>query len=167
MRNFIFSGIIILLFAGCSSHKKLQTETPFVLGNVTAQKWVGGMEQTGTGYELTIPIINLPVVGVDLQEVYFRDKVAEVSIEKENDIMVGIAKYASSKPDSAMQTNPIDEVGNRPPSSKIKSKKKFPFKIDSNEAILSYNEDGKDKFYKITNIKEMPVKTYRAAKPQN
>ncbi|NJB71537.1 hypothetical protein GGR42_001999 [Saonia flava] len=165
MKNLIYSGIILtLLFSGCSSQKILQTEAPFVLGNVTAQKWVGGMEQTGTGYELKIPIPEILKDNVVLEEVFFRGRIAEITMENKQ---VAMAKYTSSKPDIIMHADPKEEVGNQPPSMDKKSKKKFPFELTSSEAVLSYNEDGKTKYFKIKKVKELAPKIFPAAKPRD
>ncbi|PCJ97679.1 MAG: hypothetical protein COA50_04365 [Flavobacteriaceae bacterium] len=168
MRNVTYIGIVIaMIFSGCVSQKKLQTETPFVLGAVTGQKWIGGMEQSGTGYELAIPVSNMSIQKVDLLEVYFRGKVTRVIIEENENVIMAVAKYYSAKPDIIMHADPKQEVGNQPPTLDKKGAKAFPFDLKTNEAILSYLEKDKLKYVKITQVKEKAPKIYPAAKPQD
>ncbi len=168
MRNVIYIGILMaMIFTGCSSQKKLQTETPFVLGLATSQKWVGGMEQSGTGYVLSIPITNMLIEKVDLQEVYFRSNIAKIVIEEKDDTMMVVAKYKNSKPDIIMHADPKEEIGNQPPTLDKKSKKAFSFELGPKEAILSFIENDIIKYVKITKIKEKAPKIFPAAKPRN
>ena len=146
MKNFKFI-ILIMAFGlfNCSSQKKLQTQTPFELGNAVCQQYVGGMENSGNGMMLKI-IVNIDgVVDLDLKEVYFRGKQMTVTVEEIDGENFAMAKIPNSKGGS------IDATA---------------LKLESTEAVLSYIHNGKLKYTKVIGIKEKQPLMYKG-KPKN
>ena len=151
----IVVGILSLGLLQCSS-QKLVTKPPFVLGEVVAEDWIAGVEGGGSGTNLFIPVES----GRDilLDSVYFRNKVVKPKrIQRDNYLVyIGRFKKSSNQPkDMILHEDPKKEFGNTPPELKTT----IPFSLKANEAVVSFSEKGKTKYYKIEGIKEsVPVK---------
>lgn len=66
------------------------------------------------------------------------------------------------KRDVILDSNPTKELENTLPTAK-----KFPFQLEKNEAIISFNKDGKSVFYKVKNIKEVQSRAFPTAQKNN
>lgn len=167
MKNFtyILLGLTIGL-TGCSSQKKLESNPPFTIGATTAQQWVGGREESGMGMTLKIQISKMKGEGVPLQSVYFRGDLSPLSMEMEAQGMMAVAKFEKEKPDIIMHADSTKEVGNKPPKRKTNKNEVFPFNLQPDEAVISYLENDKIKYTKITGIKEKQPIAY-PTKPKN
>ncbi len=166
---YIILGCIITL-QGCSSQKHLESSAPFQVEKATCQEWVGGREESGTGFRLQLPIVAATVDDVAFKEVFFRGTILEAQLEKDNEKMMVVCNYTSSKverPDIIMHSDPKKEVGNQPP--KLDKKRaKFPFELKPDEAVISYSEKGSNKlkYIKIAGIVDKPSRIY-PSRPQN
>ena len=161
MKNFSYI-ILALIFSlwGCSSQKNLVEKSPFPIGDVTYQSWVGGRAESGSGTKLEIPILVSNIDKIKIENAFFRGKVATVRMESRGDSWTAVANYTTksvSKPDIIAHGDATKEVGNRPSA----LQKKFPFEIAKNECGISYKEGNKIKFYKITDIKEKKAIIYK------
>lgn len=147
MKNLGYS-ILVLVFGllSCSSQKKLQTMTPFEIGNATCQQWTGGRAESGTGTTLKIPVSQMDVNAIELKEVFFRGKKVSVILEEENDEKYAVANFSSKNDNSIEETNKL--------------------KLDPTEAVLSYLENGELKYTKVTGIKDKQPILYKG-KPKN
>ena len=167
IKHTIYLVLVLMMgLSGCSSQKKLETQTPFVLGGASYQEWMGGREASGTGSEVRIVLSRMNEEEVSFQNIYFRGKVAKVSVETEDTGMVAIAKFSGQKPDIVMHADPKKEVGNQPPDLNTQAATEFPFELRKDEAVLSYLEDDKLKYTKITGVKQKPARIY-PSRPQN
>ena len=143
-----FKYIILIMALGlfsCSSQKKLQTQTPFELGTATCQEYIGDMENSEKGLSLKIPVTMDNANGLEMKEIYFRGKQAMVSMEK-----IDGANYAMAKI----------------PNSKGGSPETIALELDATEAVLSYTQNGKLKYTKVTGIKDKQPLIYKG-KPKN
>lgn len=170
--NSIQSTILILLVLGmtitsCSSQKKLQVDVPFEMGTTTVQEWLGGKEESGTGFLVTIPVSALSKE-VRFQELYFRGQIKQVTTENDGDGITLKANFVnkSQKSDIIMHADPKKEVGNQPPSIKAEGAKDFPFGLNSQEAVLGFIVKNRMKYVKISAIKEKQPLIY-STKPKN
>ncbi|NAS10934.1 hypothetical protein [Poritiphilus flavus] len=156
---------LVMGLGGCSSQKKLETSTPFVLGPTICQDWIGGRAESGSGRVLRIAVREMPDEGISLQNVYFRGHMAKIDMVMEDNGMIALAKYElkSEKPDMIMHADSTKEVGNQPP--KLKSKE-FPFDLQKDEAVLSYLQDDKIKYVKISGVVDKPARVYKG-RPKN
>ncbi len=165
MKNSIY-GIIILALSltSCSSQKKLVAEAPFVLGTATVQEWLGGKEESGSGQTIQIEVTQMNGEGVVMQNLYFRGRMTPVHMELKEGVMYAMCELKTSsmenKPDMVMHADSTKEVGNQPPKLSKKDKNAFPFELKADEAVLSFMEDEKVKYYKVTGIKEKKALTY-------
>ena len=160
----LISAIILLSISAscgtCKTEKEsfvLTQNTPFTVKNSYCQKWVAGIKEGGSGLNI-YAIINDISEGVTLKEFYFRGKSVDVKTSKDpifrgyykNDINKGVI----------MDNNSIIEAANTP-------LKISPFKLENNEAILSYDYNNKVYYHKILNIEEKQTIAYPSMAPDN
>ena len=162
--------IIVTLCFGltsCSSQKALQTDVPFEIGKATVQEWMGGREESGTGYLVTVPVSAI-TNEVRFLELFYRGQIGQVTTENTEEGFMVQANFANapSNPDLVMHDDPKKEVGNQPPSVQGGSTKKFPFELASQEAVLSYVVKNRVKYVKISGLKEKTALIY-STKPKN
>lgn len=158
-------------FFGCSSQKKFNTNPPFSIADPTCQQYAGGLEDSGSGFILELPVSVDEGVGIEFLEVFFRGYALASEIKKEGESIVIICNYKQTakdkKPDIIMHSDPKKEVGNQPPNSISKENEDFPFSLKKNEAVISYiNTTGnvnnsKVDYYKVNGIKDKPMRVYR------
>ena len=137
--------LFCLCLTSCTSQKKLQTETPFKIGESSSQPYVGGREESGSGTELRIPVSLLNTADIELNEVYFRGKQVKAfvnTVDNQNMIVVRI------------------------PNNNPESSETLDLKLNTDEAVISYNEDGEMKYAKVNGIKQKQPLIYKGA-PKN
>lgn len=159
--------ILCIGLTSCSSQKKLQTEVPFEIGTASVQEWLGGKEESGTGYLVSVPVFAI-TKDVNFQEMYYQGQIAQVTTETNSDGITVKANFvhASHKPDLIMHADPKKEVGNQPPSLQEDPNMEFPFELEPQEAVLSYIVKNRIKYVKISGIKEKEALIY-STKPKN
>lgn len=170
MKN--IAAIIIIIFSlnGCSSQKKITETPPFSMNNASVQDWAAGREEGGTGYVLKLPL-SMQEENLIIDKVYFRGHIFQPVVNNTDDGMELICEYSTmpkqKKPDIIMHADPMEEVGNQPPTLK-RQKMDFPFDLESDEVVISYKMEGKKKTYytKIGGIKEKSPKIY-PSRPKN
>lgn len=145
---FYFS-ILILGASKCSNSQELVESPPFKTGDVVSEGWVSAEGETGTN--IFVPITEGK--DIELDSVYFRGNIVKLEKVKRDSYLVYIGKFPRAERDMVMHADPKKEVGNIPPL----PKKKLPFELKENEAVVSFVEDGKEKYFKIENIKESPT----------
>ncbi len=167
----LYTFVLILGLYGCSSQKKLVENPPFSVNNPTSQEFTAGREEGGSGYILKIPLDGMSRT-ILFEQVYFRGRLLEPETEIENGIITLICKFQRTMPDKSrdliMHADPMEEVGNQPPSLLKENEEDFPFELNSDEAVIEYKEEGKRKsrFFKISGIKEKMPLQY-PSRPQN
>ena len=135
----------------------LTQNTPFTVKSSYCQKWVSGIKEGGSGLDI-YAIINDISEGVTLKEFYFRGKSVDVKTSKDL-IFKGYYKNDTNK-GVIMDNNLLIEAANTPP-------KISPFKLENNEAILSYDYNNKVYYHKILNIEEKQTIAYPSMAPDN
>ncbi len=154
-----FVNIVILIFvlfgfSQCGNSQKIVEDPPFVLGEVMAEDWVAGVKGGGSGTNLFIPVEKGKEILLD--SVYFRGKSVKLEKVQRDTYLVYIGRFKSEvnqKKDIILHKDPKKEVGNEPP----KLKKKIPFQLKDDEAVVSYQQKKKTYYYKIEGIKEAPT----------
>lgn len=163
-RTILLLTITFGLFS-CTSQKKLTTELPFEVGQATTQVWKGGMEASGSGNILKIPVSKNVVVNT----CYFRGAVTDAAIVKEGKQFYVVAKFTnkrSVKPDIIMHADGRKEVGNQPPALNTNTSDEIPFQLQADEAVLGFISGTTQQYVKIENIKELAPLLY-SSKPRN
>ena len=157
MRYLIALLLVILLgVSGCSSQKKLATDAPFSIEKPSCTPFAGGREESGSGFILRLPLSFPEYTDIAYEAVYFRGHVLTPILLEEAGKQVLYCKYQRTpkvKPDIIMHDDPMKEVGNQPPAEKV-GKKKFPFELQPEEAVISYRIDDRIKYVKVTGVKD-------------
>ncbi|MDX1314651.1 MAG: hypothetical protein R3356_04045 [Eudoraea sp.] len=150
--------LVVVLFglSGCSSQKKLVKQAPFIVEKPTCTPFDGGRETSGSGFTLRLPVSLQTGDELVFEKVFFRGHVLDSKLVTEDGMQYLQCKYkreVKQKPDIVMHDNPIMEVGNQPPA-EIREKEDYPFKLNPDEAVISYLHKGKTRFAKISGVKD-------------
>lgn len=164
----MMSAILIftLGLSGCSSQKKLTEKAPFTVKDAVCQTWVGGREESGTGMEVTLSLEGLPKTDVNLNQLFFRGRVGDISLSRTETGTLATCTFVEMKKDISMHSDPMQEVGNQPPRMKSAAEKEFPFELGQDEAVISYEEGDHMRYFKITGVVEKPGRAYLGQEQQ-
>ncbi|WP_324024683.1 hypothetical protein QSV08_15790 [Maribacter sp. BPC-D8] len=145
--KYVLSCFILfcLCLTSCTSQKKLQTETPFEIGKASSQPYVGGREESGSGTELRIPVSFLNTTDIEIKEIYFRGKQVKALVNTVDNQEMIVVRIPNNNPESSETLD---------------------LKLNKDEAVISYNEDGEMKYAKINGIKQKQPLIYKGA-PKN
>lgn len=138
---------IIIGFSQCAS-AKFEENPPFTITSVVYENWSGGQPGIrGTN----VKIFYLTNKEVVFDSVYYQGKVTHLQIKtaKNNQLVVGYFNTSSVKNQIILNENPVEEINNPVP-----NLNNFPFKLNKNEAVISYKFKGKLKYYKVKGLKE-------------
>lgn len=157
MKNLYLATILLIMgLSGCSSQKKIEAKAPFTVENATCESFVGGREESGSGFVVKMPITAEANTDISYQKIYFRGHILSLQeVSDQGDIVLeGVYhREDAAKPDIIMHADPKKEVGNQPP--KLKSEKKdFPFSLNPDQAIVEYTQGGDTKYFMIEGIKD-------------
>jgi hypothetical protein len=144
--------LLILSFSQCGS-TKYEKNTPFTIDSANYKVWTGG--QPGV-HGVNVQIELKEKSNINFDSLYFRNKVAKVEFKE---AILIIANYNTSKKkhsDFILHLDSKKEVQN-----KLPTQEKFPFELSENEAMLTYQINGKTKYYKIKEMKERDTKPYQ------
>ncbi|MDX1829635.1 MAG: hypothetical protein R3342_08825 [Lutibacter sp.] len=153
--KFIFIlTITSTLFFCCGATKDktmyaLQKKPPFKVINAEVSDWVGG--QPGVrGLKVSISIDNK---NIKLDSLYFRNQktALELLVNSNPSTYIGIFVTSKGINDYIIDKDSTKEFGNSPKS----TSKNIPFKINDNEAVVSYKNQTKRYYYKISKIKKI------------
>ncbi len=159
MKKLLLATILLIMgLSGCSSQKKIEAKAPFTVKNATCESFVGGREESGSGFVVKLPIAAEENADITYQKLYFRGHILSLQEGSDEDNMILEAVYRraeGSKPDIIMHADPKKEVGNQPP--KLKPRKKdFPFSLNPDQAVIEYTHGGDTKYFMIEGIKDKP-----------
>lgn len=144
-------GILLIAFsfAQCGS-AKFTKNPPFTITDAKYQSWVGGMPgSSGTivtiGYESKTDIT--------FDSIYFANKTGSLQASNNNgkQSLIGTLNNTTSteKKDLILHSDPTKEFKNE-----IPKVKKLPFELTEDEAVISYKEGKKTKYFKIDKVKK-------------
>jgi len=144
--------VIMSSFSQCSSAQKLQKEAPTTFGNIYCKQWVSGMADGPSGMDIFIEVKDSEF---QPDSVYFREKVAKLNKHSQKEgVFVGrFTSPSTQKKDIVMNSDSKAEYGNKMPEKPIK----ISFDLAHNECVISYEANGKTKYYKITNVAEIQM----------
>lgn len=157
-----FFGMTFLLvsFSNCGSSQQSKTisfeeNPPFNISEISAQDWVAGVEEGGSGTNVHVTFDSLKE-NLTIENIYFAKKTLAVRQAGNNSkVFIGSYKSVSGR-DIIMDSDPKKEAKNTPTPV-------FPFELGSNEAVISYSEDGTTKFFKVSDVVIKPRIAYPAA----
>jgi len=161
MKNIVYSTLVMIFsFSGCVPQKKLVENAPFQMGDAICQSWTGGRAESGSGIRLNIEVLDDELGAIQLQQVYFRGKVANLKLETKADKRYASANFINKtgkKPDVIMDVDAKKEVGNQPP----ELDDEYPFELQASECVISYLEGKKLRYYKLEGIQEAKPLIYK------
>lgn len=138
-----------LFFIQCAT-LKLEENPPFTIKGATYSNWVGGMPGSG-GIDITFYYEANSTVVFD--SIYFKGRKTKVQLRKDRkgtNLFGKFYRKTKNSNDLQLNKNTTKEYGNEPP----KKEDELPFELKENEAIITYKEEGKIKYYKVENIKK-------------
>jgi len=153
-------SLLILLISAmaltqCGEQKGVvQKNVPFTITEKTYQNWIGGKEGA-SGTFLRIKGDVKPY-GIQFMSVFFHHKEQKVNATFEDGTFTIESNFFSKKNDMNMTGDPSGEYGNKVPAADKDAD--FPFDLKSNEAVLYYHVNGKEYYYKVTDIKKLENK---------
>ena len=155
-------SIVMLSFSNCGN-SKTQVETytfeqypPFTIEEVYSQDWVAGVNGGGSGTNLHITFNKL-IEGIVIKDIYFQKQTVKSKISTQYKYQyIGYFKNEMNR-DIIMDINPINEAQNTP-------LKYFPFKLEDNEAVISYLYKEEIHYFMIVKIKRKPMLAYPTTK---
>lgn len=139
--------VITASFTQCSSAQKLQKKAPTTFGETYYKQWISGVAQGPSGLNV---FIELKDDAIQLDNVYFRGKVAKFEVKPANKLLF-IGRFineSTEKTDRIMNSNTTEEYGNKAPEVPLN----IPFELAQDECVVSYKSNGKTKYYKLTNV---------------
>ncbi|MCX2681192.1 hypothetical protein OOZ15_14665 [Galbibacter sp. EGI 63066] len=158
--NTIIGTVIILGFSQCGSSQGLTENPPFELGEVRSEPWTAGAEKEQEGENIFLPVSNGKEIVLD--SLFYKGKVVKLEKIQRDNYLVYIGRFSKADTkydDLIMHADPKEEFGNKPP----KLNKKIPFELKEGEAVVSYIEDGKTKYYKVKSMRPATPVHYEKA----
>jgi hypothetical protein len=153
-RKFVLLMIVVFLAIGCKT-QSLETSAPFSIVEKVYFNWVGGKQGTqGTTVRFRGRTSSL---NLSFSKIYFQNREYGVVPQFNSEGFLLEASFTEMRePVNIMGTSPVVEDANKPPN----EKKKIPFDLEDDEAIIVYSVNGRDGYHKVTAIKELD-KEYR------
>ncbi len=160
---FLVISILLIGFSNCGGAKSndgqytIDTNPPFLIGDVYSQDWVAGIPSGGSGTNLYVTFESF-TDAVMIDQIYFRKKKikAQNSPQYRNQY-VGYFKD-EMKPDVIMDIDPVKEARNTPPQA-------FPFDLKDDEAVIGYLHEDEMKYAKFGDIREEEMLSYPQSRP--
>ena len=144
-----FLGIFLIAF-GFTQCKtiKFDKTPPFAITKATYVNWVGGQPGV-SGIRVEITFKTNPKVTFD--SLYYKNKSVKLQRRQNERLLTGNfnTSNVNNGKNLILHRDVKKEVGNQLP--EVKS---FPFELKGNEAVISYQVNGKTKYYKISELKK-------------
>lgn len=138
-------------------NSNLQESFPIAIKEVYHQHWTAGVRGGGSGTGFYVEFEKTLPENIVLNQLYFGKSVAKANKTSETQYTFGFTGSANWKRGNEPETDGPTQAPTTEP----------PFTIEDSEAILEYTQNGKTKYYKITNVKEKAALEYPSARPRN
>ncbi|SNR17663.1 hypothetical protein [Tenacibaculum jejuense] len=143
----IIFPLFILAIVSCGSYQ-FEKKPPFKILSGTYTSWVGGVRGVSG---VNINLVYSSEQKVKFEHIFYRGRKATVSYKKGNGSETSIlGQFRNQSDDLQLHDDPRNEYGNTVP--KDAAKEDFPFKLDGNEVVISYIEDGRVKYFKYSGL---------------
>lgn len=151
----LFLFVTLVLIAQCKS-MQFDAQPPFKITKAIFKNWVGG--QPGVkGTNVFVSYTSKK--NIEFDSMYFHKKITKIEMNEKEGKKIIVGRYnASTRENNAdiiLHSDSKKEVGNKIPVTNT-----FPFELKENEAVISYQKEGKIKYYKIENIKQTETDFY-------
>lgn len=146
----------LVFFASCASQPKLQDNAPVAIDEYYYQTWAAGARGAGSGINFTLALKQVPT-NVVLKDLYFQGrKTALKQGEQAPSVFTGYFKTdMNDASDLQMNADSKKEYGNAAPQIENED---IPFELKDTEAVISYEVQGKLKYYKLIEVAKRPTK---------
>lgn len=149
----IFGTFIFIGLYSCANSKKAREGAP-----VAFQYPFYTIEDADSSndvlvLELFLPLSSPVQPSINLDSVYFRGRSTKLeTFSQDPEILVGRFEMQASRAngDRIMSSDPREEYGNRPPV----VLQDFPFDLEPNQAMVSYQQEGETKYFKAIGIEK-------------
>lgn len=135
--------IALIAFASCSSKMTFENQEKFSISEAYFVEWTAGIKGGGSGYTIYIYFEEeFNSSSIDLEGVYFRSEFASIKPMKSGKYQAFIKSDKNSEkiePELNQVNASLDQKANST----------FPFVLDKNEAVISFTENNKKKYYKV------------------
>lgn len=153
---------VMASFSQCSSSKKMQKKAPVKIAETYSQYWIAGIRGGGGGTNVFIKLADKS--NTTLDSLYFRGEVVALEFDNDNNYVGRFLSDVNKGPeDLVMNGDAKKEFGNSVPL----KREKFPFELKDNEAVVSYKDRGKTKYFKIQDIEDKPSLAMPSSPPNN
>jgi predicted small lipoprotein YifL len=159
MKNLAIAFLLLLVvfsFANCGSNQNGSMSFPQEIDAVYFQQSVPDQEYLAEKTRVYIEFKKPLPAEIKLRKLYFHNQVSEFKRVTPTSYF---ASYKNSKNDLILDSDTLKEYGNTAP---VLNKSRFILK--GNEAMLEYTENSIIRFYKLTNVVEKPLSTFRRSK---
>ena len=136
-----FFGLFLLLFSiGCSNQFKLEKKSILTFEESYYQEWVAGVKGGGAGLNIFLKLKeSVNNTKVQIEGLYFREKYCELKFQGAKKYQGFIKTNQNNKPNISDNSVVVEET----------EIKKIPFTLEKDNAVITYKENGKQKFFKI------------------
>ncbi|NQW35995.1 MAG: hypothetical protein HQ471_03215 [Flavobacteriales bacterium] len=151
--GYILSSILILgLLFNCKSGN-LKNNPSFKVISSTYYNWTGG--QPGVkGTNVVIKLLKVDLINFKADSIYFNNKGTKAEMHPKNDTLVLMGYFSTPRVPIYLEIEPSQNN-----SSKI-SPTKIPYTLKTNEAILTYFNDGIKKVLRLSDVVKTNNKYY-------
>ncbi|MGB3775069.1 MAG: hypothetical protein WA951_07400 [Leeuwenhoekiella sp.] len=156
-----FFLIMLQTLTGCAQNRQLVEEPPFTLSNTYYTSWIAQQPENSSGIDFFFEIGDKPD-NVDFKQIFFKGDVAKIQANEDNTRYVAHFSSVKGQKDYKLSSDMSEEANNPRPYIATKS----PVDIANDEALIVYSQNGKDYFFKMTNIQDKGTK-YPAEAPFN
>lgn len=127
---------------------------PFKITKATYNNWIGGQPNVKG---INVFVLYTSEQSVEFDSMYFNERITKIEIKEKQGIKLIVGRYDTStrNEDLILHSDSKKETGNKVPKTNT-----FPFELGENEAVISYKEGNKTKYYKIKNIKQTETDFY-------
>ncbi|WP_290699308.1 hypothetical protein [Lacinutrix sp.] len=132
-------------------------QTPLFIRETYFQTWIAGKQAGGSGINIYFPML-INQSNYKLEKVYFRGMIGDMQSGKASHF----ANLKSNNGDLVMSNDENAEYGNTIPT----KQEPFPFKLESNECMISYIDNGKIQYFQVYNIIEKKGDYFPSAPPK-
>lgn len=141
-------GIILfaISFSQCAC-VKFDQKPPFTVTNATYTNWVGGVPGvSGTN----VVFYYTSKAKITFDSIYFNGRKTKAELKKDAKGTMVVGNFSTSKRNNDLQlhNDPKKEFGNKAP----EKADEIPFELKENEAVISFKEGDKIKYYKVENL---------------
>ena len=153
--SLLFSMLLLFLtlsVSQCSSAQKLEAVAPLDFGEVYYQKKAQAVRDLESSLTIFIPIKEEVKSNIELDSVYFKGRSAKLkATDMAQNMYYGRFVIKPKKAEDIILSSDLKEEHQN---KVTMDNPKIPFELLPNQCVISYKQDGKIKYYKISDIKE-------------